>query len=378
MHPFPSAMMQGTASLSAPFKLYAWGANGSGQLGLGNTTTYTSPKQVGSLLWNTVAAALNHTVAIRNNGTLWAWGANGQGQLGDGTTVSKSSPIQIGALSNWAFVFASSTNSFAVKNDGTLWAWGKYTTLGDGTTVSKSSPVQIGALTDWIGGSGRSMGDAILFRKSNGTLWAWGSNGAGQLGQGDTTTRYSPTQIGALTDWASIGAAGSVGFAVKSNGTLWSWGRNSVGQLGLGTSGPGTYRSSPVQVGALTTWAFVTQGPFNSSSHAWATTTAGGLWAWGYNGSGQLGDGTTTSRSSPVQIGALTNWNPNAPPPGLVDLPLAGSTYSSGAVKSDRTLWASGNGGFTPTSVNSPVQIGSANTWCGIAAGGSHVLGLLK
>ena len=89
--------------------------------------------------------------------------------------------------------------------------------------------------------------------------------------------------------------------AVKTDGTLWSWGHNNVGNLGDGTT---TNRSSPVQVGALTTWSTVGAG----YSFAAAVKTDGTLWTWGYNTSGQLGDETTTNRSSPVQVGGLTTW----------------------------------------------------------------------
>ena len=84
--------------------------------------------------------------------------------------------------------------------------------------------------------------------------------------------------------------------------TLWSWGNNSYGQLGLGDF---THRSSPVQVGTLTNWSKIAGG----GNHSLAIKTDGTLWTWGYNRFGQLGLGDTTYRSSPVQVGALTNWS---------------------------------------------------------------------
>ena len=88
--------------------------------------------------------------------------------------------------------------------------------------------------------------------------------------------------------------------AIKTDGTLWVWGNNVSGRLGLGDI---TNRSSPVQVGTLTNWSSVSAG-----SHTMAIKTDGTLWAWGSNGSGRLGLGDITDRSSPVQVGALTNW----------------------------------------------------------------------
>jgi alpha-tubulin suppressor-like RCC1 family protein len=133
-------------------------------------------------------------------------------------------------------------------------------------------------------------------------MWSWGSNDAGQLGIGNTTNQSSPVQIGALTTWLSI-AGGGYGhnLAIKTDGTLWSWGRNTKGELGLGDT---TNRSSPVQIGALTTWLSIAAGGYASMT----IKTDGTLWSWGGNSYGQLGQGNTTNRSSPVQIGALTNW----------------------------------------------------------------------
>jgi alpha-tubulin suppressor-like RCC1 family protein len=90
---------------------------------------------------------------------------------------------------------------------------------------------------------------------------------------------------------------------------MWAWGANQYGQVGDGTV---VSRSSPVQVGALTTWSQIAAGEF----HTAAIKTDGTLWAWGFNGSGQVGDGTVVRRSSPVQVGSLTTWFRVAKGPG--------------------------------------------------------------
>ena len=92
--------------------------------------------------------------------------------------------------------------------------------------------------------------------------------------------------------------------ATKTDGTFWSWGYNNFGQLGLGDI---VHRSSPVQVGSLTNWSSVAQigGQYQTLS----IKTDGTLWSWGYNNLGQLGQGNTTNYSSPKQIGALTTWS---------------------------------------------------------------------
>ena len=99
---------------------YSWGVNADGQLGLGNTTSRSSPVQVGALTnWSRVIAGYNHSLAVKTDGTLWSWGLNarlsgGTGQLGLGDIVHRSSPVQVGALTNWSQAAAGTDHSLAV------------------------------------------------------------------------------------------------------------------------------------------------------------------------------------------------------------------------------------------------------------------------
>jgi alpha-tubulin suppressor-like RCC1 family protein len=291
--------------------MWSWGRNFGGALGLGNTTNYSSPKQVGALTyWSSISGGEFHNLALKTDGTMWSWGRNTYGQVGDNTTTNKSSPVQIGALTTWLKVSAGFYHTVAVKTDGTLWSWGYNGRgeLGDGTTTDKSSPVQVGSLTNWSSVSASNYHSLAI--KTDGTMWAWGYNSFGStgiLGVGDTITRSSPTQIGALTNWSTIPATmkGAFSLAIKTDGTLWTWGYNDRGQLGIGTAGNYQGRSSPVQVGALTTWSKIAAG----QRHSTAIKTDGTLWSWGRNSYGQLGlGGTDYAVSSPVQVGSLTTW----------------------------------------------------------------------
>jgi len=143
-------------------------------------------------------------------------------------------------------------------------------------------------------------------------------------GDGTTVGKSSPIQVGALTTWSEVAGGVNNVLALKTDGTLWSWGRNSEGQLGLNDQ---VNRSSPVQIGSYTTWSAIASGGY----HVLAVKTDGTLWAWGYNGSGATGAAPTYS--SPVQVGALTTW-----------LKVAGGKYHSLATKTDGTLWAFGKG----------------------------------
>jgi alpha-tubulin suppressor-like RCC1 family protein len=299
--------------------------------------------------------------AIKDNGTLWAWGGNFYGALGLGDTVYRSSPVQVGALSDWAQV---NTGGFygvmAIKTDGTLWGWGYNPNGGLGTNniTNYSSPVQIGALSNWAQVSTHSCTIAL---KTNGTIWVWGNNFRGQLGLADTTNRSSPVQVGSLSNWSQVVNSQNFMYAVKTDGTLWSWGENSDGNLGLGDT---AFRSSPTQVGALLNWAYV-ECSKNFSQTVMGIKTDGTLWSWGYWNVGRLGNNIgnfNTSVSSPVQVGALTNW---------AKVSIGHNEYNVHAVKTDGTLWGwggaySGQLGTNSTAVHSyssPIQIGALTNW---------------
>jgi alpha-tubulin suppressor-like RCC1 family protein len=300
-----------TAAITGTGGLYMWGQNSQGKLGLGDTAARSSPVQVGALTnWLQVSTNYNSTLAVKTDGTLWAWGNNSYGRLGLNDTANRSSPVQVGALTNWAIVSVGQIHAVAIKTDGTFWAWGYglFGCLGLNNTTTHSSPVQVGALTNWsrIQETGRLW---TIARKTDGTMWSWGNNGNGQLGQNNTTYRSSPVQVGALTTWSTVSGGYSTGFAIKTDGTLWSFGNNNHGQLGQSDT---TVRSSPVQVGALATWRSISQNGGDTSAPVIATKTDGTMWSWGRNHYGQLGQSDTTNRSSPVQVGALTTW-PSAP-----------------------------------------------------------------
>jgi alpha-tubulin suppressor-like RCC1 family protein len=250
-----------------------------------------------------------------------------------------------------------------VKSDGTLWAWGDndYGQLGDGTTTDRLLPVQVGSDDDWVAisaGYWHSLG-----LKSDGSLWGWGGNMYGQLGDGTTGNRLIPVRIGTANDWVFISAGYGHTLALKANGTLWAWGWNSFGVLGDGT---GSDRLLPVQIGSDKTWAFVSAGGF----HSMAITANGELWTWGRNDFGQLGDGTTTFKNFPIQVGTDNRW-----------AFVSAGGYHSIAIHANGSLWAWGDntygqlGDGTTTGRSSPVRIGLRNDWVWVPAGGYYTMG---
>ena len=345
--------------------LFVMGSNSYGQLGLGNTNSYSTPKQVGALTnWYSVAGGNVSASAVDYSGKLWGWGDNTRGQLGIGNTNNNySSPKQVGSLTDWKKVYSSTLDktTVALKNDNTLWVWGYNNNgqLGRGNLTYYSSPVQLGSLTNWLNvASGGYFMGAV---KTDGTLWTWGYNGLGGLGLGDTTNRSSPVQVGALTNWKNISAGQYHMAAVKTDGTLWAWGYNALAELGTGNL---TNYSSPKQIGALTNWSITVSGAF----HVIALKTDGTLWSWGRNAAGEPGLGNATTYSSPKQIGSLTSWTSN----------IAVGRQHNLAVDANGKLWAWGLNSHgelglgDTTNRSSPVQVGSLTSWLAIAAGQYH------
>jgi alpha-tubulin suppressor-like RCC1 family protein len=248
------------------------------------------------------------------------------------------------------------SNNFSLQY-GTVWTWGKNDVgqLGIGTTTNRCSPgTTIGGGTTW---RQVSMGyNHTLAIKIDGTLWSWGCNGNGQLGTGTKTSRSSPgTTAGGGTTWCQICASYSISSSIKTDGTLWTWGRNNNGQLGDGTT---TDRSSPgTTTGGGTTWCQTSTGYKNT----FGIKNDGTLWTWGQNNAGALGDGTTTNRCSPGTIaGGGVNWCHSG-----------AGMYDGIAVKTDGTLWTWGYntcgqlGDGTTTNRCSPgTTAGGGTTWC--------------
>ena len=303
------------AGIKTDGTLWTWGSSTNGALGT-SSADRSSPGTVagGGTNWKTISVGAAFMVGVKTDGTLWTWGSGQGGTLGNGSTVGRSSPGTVsGGGTNWLTAVCGTNHTLALKTDGTLWVWGQQTSsrqLGDGTITNKLSPVTtLGGGTNWTQVAVGTVHSLAI--KSDGTLWTWGSNVGGECGIGGTTIRSSPgTVSGGGTDWKQV--AGGVNFsaAIKTDGTLWTWGRNATGQLGDGTT---TNRSSPVTVaGGGTTWKFVTISRTGSTVQAGAAAaikTDGTLWTWGINDSGQLGDGATIAKSSPATvIGGLNNW----------------------------------------------------------------------
>lgn len=285
-----------TLAIRANGTLWAWGDNSTGELGLGNKIDSSVPTATGTgANWVAVSAGTDHSVGIKADGSLWSWGRNDLGQVGNGGTATCTAPVSIGEGQKWLSASAGYNHTLAVRADGTMWAWGANGEgqLGDGTTTQRLSPVQVGAASDWR--SAAAGGLYSIGLKSDGTLWAWGDNYFGSCGQATGSNYLRPVRIGAASDWLAIAAGSDHGMALKHDGSLWTWGANFYGEIGDGTSGVARYVPTRVSL------AGPVQAFSAGNSHSLAVLQDGSVWAWGYNWTGQLGDGTKTNRRSPVR-----------------------------------------------------------------------------
>ena len=278
-----------------------------------------------------VAAGTSHNVALKADGTVWSWGYNGSGMLGDGTTGGSSRiPVQAQRLTSVIAVAAGKQHTVALRSDGTVWAWGYNNDgqLGDGTQLSRPLPVQALGLANVVAVSAGQ--NATVALKSDGTVWTWGSNFYGALGEGIVRNadgqRFIPAQVAGLTGMVAV-SVGNHAVAVKNDGTVWAWGDNGYGQLGDGTT---TFRATPVQVSGLNGVVAAYAGRA-SSRNTIAIKADGTVWAWGSNDAGQLGDGIFSPSNYPVQVAGLFGV-------GSVDF---GRDHGI-AAKSDGTFWTWG------------------------------------
>lgn len=317
-----------------------------------------------------------HSCAITTSGGVKCWGQNTYGQLGNGTNTASSIPVDVSGLTSGVTNLAvGSFHTCAILTSGAVKCWGSNTNgqLGNGTTTNSNIPVAVtnissGAVgitaADGNGTSGHSC--AVM---STGGIKCWGTNAVGQLGNGSTATTVStPVDVTGLSAGATLVAAGSLQTcAILTDGTVRCWGSNNSGQLGNGTT---TNSSVPVVVTGLTGVVALKGGGDNTSKIATcAVTGSGGLKCWGSNSDGQLGNGGTTSSSTPVDVTGLTS--------GVVSVALgnrhACASLSTGGVKcwGWGTNGQLGNGGTASSSTAVQVS-GLTSGVTAVAAGYEH------
>jgi alpha-tubulin suppressor-like RCC1 family protein len=321
-----------TCALTGAGAVECWGRNAEGQLGNGTTTSSTTPVAVSGLSSGVVAIAAGafHACALTRAGAAVCWGNNGSGQLGDGTTTTRTTPVTVSGLSSGVVAITTGReHTCAVTLATAAMCWGNNSEgqLGDGTTANRLTPVTVSGLSHGVKEVAAG-GFHTCARTEAGAALCWGKNGSGQLGNGTTLGSPTPVGVSGLSSGVNTIAAGEeYNCALTEAGAVECWGNNVEGQLGDGTA---TSRLAPVPVSGLSSG--VTRITANRG-HTCALTGARAAVCWGNNLYGQIGDGTTTNRLTPVAVArtAQTITFPAVPSHTLGDPDIApGASASSG------------------------------------------------
>ncbi len=361
-----------TCALTSAGGVLCWGGNEYGQLGDGTMSNRSTPVAETGLDSGVVAIAANdHNCAVTVSGGVLCWGSNEYGQLGDGTITNRDAPVSvIGLSSGVAAVAAGGIHTCALTTAGGVLCWGdnRHGQLGDGTTNDHSTPVAMTGLSSGVAAIAAGGSHTCALTAAGGVL-CWGSNSAGQLGDGneETVSSVPVAVIGLSNGVAAVTAGDRYTCALTDAGGVLCWGYNDEGQLGDGTDGP---KSTPTPVTGLSSGVFAIAA---DGGHTCALTNAGGVLCWGSNGAGALGDGTTTDHLTPVAVTGLSS--------GMAAI-AAGSSHTCALTDAGGVLCWGYNGygrlgDGTTTSRNTPVAVvGLSSGVSAVTAGRQHTCAL--
>jgi alpha-tubulin suppressor-like RCC1 family protein len=296
-----------TCARTAGGNVACWGDGYYGQLGDGTGTSGNLPVGVTGFSTNGVAQlglGESHTCALTLAGGVKCWGFNNKGQLGNNSITQSLAPVDVeGLASGAAYIAASKLHTCAVTTSGGARCWGENVSgsLGDGTATDRYVPTDVFGLTSGVANVTMGSNHACAL-STIGNAMCWGGNSLGVLGNGTYNQQLVPASVLQASPFSAISAGDTVTCALASGGVVQCWGANNAGQLGLGTLLPAK-TNFPGNVLGLPSISEMDAG----GDHACALTSAAGVKCWGANTEGQLGDGTLISRSSPVDVTGLTS-----------------------------------------------------------------------
>ena len=346
-HGSVGAGWQHTCAVSAAHELTCWGYNVKGQIGddVGDGRSpdlkNLKPKAIGSATnWDTVDGGDYNTCGTRTDYSLWCWGDVANGVLGLGpNSGERHYPSQVAPSQHWTTVAVGARNACAISTSKALWCWGNSTFGQTGTGNNENVPTRVGAFSDW---TSVDIGASHVCGVNGGKLYCWGYNRLGQLGLGasDTAERSVPTQVGSATDWVSVSTGSSHTCGIRAGGGLYCWGSNGSGQLGDGNTiageGGGSHGSVPTLVGSG--FSSVSSG---SGSTCAVKTVSDELFCWGGNSGGELGVGNNLP-STNLPVAVSTSW-------ASVSVGTGGHVCG---VKNDNVTYCWGNNGFGQLGMN--------------------------
>lgn len=317
-------------------RLYCWGGNGKGALGLGDGPPRAVPTRVGADdRWVGLATGSRFTVALLEDGSVWGTGENVAGQLGLGDDVGRTVLSAIAAFGPMTAVLGTREHMLALAPGGALWGWGENAEgqLGQddpfpGEGADRRSPVPIATERVWVHAGGFAGHSCAI--DDEGALWCWGRNSSNQLGLGGGAAGQlrTPQRVPGPADWTRIVGSNPHSCGLRNDGSLWCWGDNGSRQLGLGDSVDGV--DIPTRVGQDSDWSDVSVSTF----HTCGVKTTGSLWCWGRNDEGQLGTADITDRTTPTRIGDDDDWDR-----------VSNGRFHTCATKRDGTAWCTGQNG---------------------------------
>jgi alpha-tubulin suppressor-like RCC1 family protein len=310
----------------------------------------------------TIAVGGIHACATKNDRSVWCWGDDSYEEAGVAPTPPSTfpfvepAPVAVASLNAGAVAVGEETrNSYAVMRDGSAWVWGANFHGEAGVAAFAFPPVQLAIAPGVVSiAAGYQHGCAL---GTDGSVWCWGRNYEGQAGQSPTGGYVGPRQVPSLPNSAVQITAGSQHTCtVLADHSAWCWGDDTDGEIGDGVFRTGEDAEIGVPSPVIPLGNNVDQISGGAETTC-AVKLDGSAWCWGYNGYGQLGDGTTTTNAAPVAVTGLGS--------GVAQI-SAGQFFTC-AVKTDGSVWCWGSnqygqlGNGTTTDSPIPVSVGIAN-----------------
>ncbi|MBM4055222.1 MAG: RCC1 repeat- and reductase domain-containing protein [Planctomycetes bacterium] len=342
VNPMLSAGGYHSLALDSTGSVWSWGKNTQGQLGRSDDNDKPGKVIVEDeeVVFASVAAGENHSLALSSSGEVWAWGENDDGQLGDNSTNESDTPLKIDSFyfeptdendTVIATAIAAGKNhSLALLPDGSVYAWGSNENgqLGQSFLTESLIPLKVEELSDTVIVAIAAGDDHSLALSEDGEVYAWGSNKKGQLGdESISDISHTPVSIEELEEIQSIAAGGTFNLALDNDGNVWAWGNNELGQAGNSSGG---ILNEPAQIVNLSTIDKIAAG----ESHSLAIKSET-IYAWGNGKDGQLGIGLKLTTSIPQKLSKPREA-----------MGIAGGKLHSLALDANGEVWAWGNNSY--------------------------------